>query len=78
MKLPITILNSKGILANYDLSLGRIEADKAEAVRDLLTDYSQGDLHTITDIIKCQSIISCSGYGISNTVLVSVGQLAED
>lgn len=67
----VKVLRPTGLTEEYVLSLGGgdITPDK-ERQLTLLQLYAASQLHSIELIKQAQSILVCSGYGLSNVILL--------
>ena len=74
----VEIMRPDGTKETHDISLGGGPAThEMERDQALLTAYASGALHTIDAIRRAQSILVCSGYGLSNVCLLEVSPLKD-
>ena len=74
----VTIQRPNGDVESYDLSLGGgpITSEK-EYIRDLLALYAADATNKIEEIRVAQNFLVCSGYGLSNVILLEVSEQKE-
>jgi len=74
----VKILRPDGTTETHDLSMGGGPATPAmERTQNLLTAYAAGALNKIADIREAQGFLVCSGYGLSNVILLEVSPLKD-
>ena len=73
----VKIQRKNGTVETHELSLGGgpLITETDELFHGILTRYSLDDLHMIKEVNKVQDFLVCSGYSLSNVILLEVSEL---
>ena len=75
--IDVTVRRASGEEESYTLSVNNKLNDHVTELHELLVKSVAGDLNLIEEIKKVQSFLLCSGYGLSNCIILTVSDLYE-